>query len=69
MIQVFSQVIDQTSAATTTRDQNALCKQVNDFIKNPSVLIVATDLRVALDSKTQLLYVVKVEYNPKSTGG
>ena len=69
MINIFSQLIDTSAAANTTRDIQALCRNVNEFIKNPTVLLVSTDLRTVIDSTDAITLFVKVDYNMKSTGG
>lgn len=69
MINLLAQTIDFTSSATITRDLQALCRQVNEFIKNPSVLVQRTELREVIDSTDAVTLFVKIDYNMKSTGG
>lgn len=69
MINLFSHTIDTTSAATVTRDTQELCREVNEFIKNPSVLIQRTEFYVTLDSTDLQTIWLKLDYNLKSTGG
>lgn len=70
MINIFSQVIDFTSDATVTRDTQTLCRAVNDFIKNPSVQVNSTELCVPVEIAGMVtIFVVKVDYTMKTTGG
>lgn len=69
MINLFSHTIDTTSAATVTRDKQELCREVNEFIKNPSVLIQRTEFFMTCDSTDAYTAWVKLDYNIKSTGG
>lgn len=70
MINVILQQVDITSAATSTRDVNNLCKNVNDFIKNPSVKVNSTQVIAPyVDIGVAIFLIVKIDYSMKSTGG
>lgn len=68
MIQIFQQFIDSTDGATIVRDINSLCKQVNDFIQKPSVLVKSTQMEVVLNAAGWDQW-VKLDYEMKTTGG
>lgn len=70
MIQVILQEVDLSAASNSLRDVNILCRNVNEFIKNPSVKIDSTEISapyVAIGAN--LLLVVKIDYTIKNTGG
>jgi len=70
LIQIFKQFVDDTSDATVTRDINSLCKQVNDFIQKPSVLVQKTEMDVISGGvKSGWDVWVKLDYEMKTTGG
>jgi hypothetical protein len=59
-----------TSDATIERDTQILCRNVNDFIKNPTVLVNSTELQCPIDIAALVtIFVLKVDYSMKSTGG